>query len=59
MRHELGLDTSLTTILVSAGGFGVGPIERLIQSIAKMHHKVQVVAICGKSKELKTGFMNL
>jgi len=53
MRRKLGLDTSLTTILVSAGGFGVGPIERLIQSLAKMHHKVQVVAICGKNEELK------
>jgi processive 1,2-diacylglycerol beta-glucosyltransferase len=53
MRRKLGLDSSLTTILVSAGGFGVGPIERLIQSLAKMHHKVQVVAICGKNEELK------
>jgi processive 1,2-diacylglycerol beta-glucosyltransferase len=53
MRRKLGLDTSLTTILVSAGGFGVGPIERLIQSLVKMQHKVQVVAICGKNEELK------
>ena len=53
MRRKLGLNTSLTTILVSAGSFGVGPIERLIQSLAKMHHKVQVVAICGKNEELK------
>jgi processive 1,2-diacylglycerol beta-glucosyltransferase len=53
MRRKLGLDTSLITILVSAGGFGVGPIERLIQSLAKIHHKVQVVAICGKNKKLK------
>jgi processive 1,2-diacylglycerol beta-glucosyltransferase len=53
MRRKLGLDTLLTTILVSAGGFGVGPIERLIQSLAKLYHEVQVVAICGKNEELK------
>ena len=53
MRRKLGLDISLTTILVSAGGLGVGPIEQLIQSLAKIHHKVQVVAICGKNEELK------
>jgi processive 1,2-diacylglycerol beta-glucosyltransferase len=53
MRRKLDLDASLTTILVSAGGFGVGPIEQLIQSLAKLQHKVQVVAICGKNEELK------
>jgi len=53
MRRKLGLDASLTTILVSAGGLGVGPMEQLIQSLAKLQHKVQVVAICGKNEELK------
>jgi processive 1,2-diacylglycerol beta-glucosyltransferase len=53
MRLKLGLDASLTTILVSAGGFGVGPIEQLIQSLAKLQHNVQAVAVCGKNEELK------
>ncbi|MFH1370660.1 MAG: glycosyltransferase [Planctomycetota bacterium] len=53
MRKKLGLDAALTTILTSAGGFGVGPMEMLIQSLMKMHNKVQVVAVCGKNDELK------
>jgi processive 1,2-diacylglycerol beta-glucosyltransferase len=53
MRRKLGLDLSLTTVLVSAGGLGVGPIGQLIQSLTKLQHKAQVVAICGKNKELK------
>jgi len=53
MRKKLGLDTALPTILTSAGGFGVGPMEMLIQSLMKMHNKVQVVAVCGKNDELK------
>jgi processive 1,2-diacylglycerol beta-glucosyltransferase len=53
MRKKLGLDAALTTILTSAGGFGVGPMEMLIQSLMKMHNKVQVVAVCGKNDKLK------
>jgi processive 1,2-diacylglycerol beta-glucosyltransferase len=54
MRKSLGLDTKLPAILVSAGGFGVGPTELLVESLTKMHNKVQVIAICGKNEELKS-----
>lgn len=53
MRRKLGLDEDRTTILVSAGGFGVGPIEHLVASLLELKHCAQVVAICGKSAELK------
>jgi processive 1,2-diacylglycerol beta-glucosyltransferase len=54
MRKKLGFDAALPVILISAGGFGVGPMEMLIESLTKMHNKVQVVAICGKNEELKS-----
>jgi processive 1,2-diacylglycerol beta-glucosyltransferase len=53
MRKKLGLDINLPVILTSAGGFGVGPMEMLIESLVKMRNKVQVVAVCGKNEELK------
>jgi processive 1,2-diacylglycerol beta-glucosyltransferase len=53
MRAKFGLEEDRTTILISAGGFGVGPIEHLVQSLLEMRHTAQVVAICGRSKELK------
>jgi processive 1,2-diacylglycerol beta-glucosyltransferase len=53
-RQSLGLDPERLTILVSAGGFGVGPIETLIQELLRLTHKAQVVAIAGKSAELKS-----
>jgi processive 1,2-diacylglycerol beta-glucosyltransferase len=53
MRQQLGLDVSLPTILVSAGGFGVGPIEKLIQSLAKMQTPAQTITVCGRNEELK------
>jgi len=52
VRLQYGLNPALTTILISAGGFGMGPVEELMQSLVKMHNRVQVIAICGRNKEL-------
>lgn len=54
MRAKHGLKPDLTTILVSAGGFGVGPIEHMLESLAGMRHPAQIVALCGRNAELKS-----
>jgi processive 1,2-diacylglycerol beta-glucosyltransferase len=54
IRKQFGLDTKLPAILISAGGFGVGPTEMLVESLTQMRNKVQVIAICGKNVELKS-----
>jgi len=53
MRKKHGLDADLPAILISAGGFGVGPMEMLLESLKKLKNKVQVIAICGRNEELK------
>jgi processive 1,2-diacylglycerol beta-glucosyltransferase len=53
MRKKHGLEANLPAILISAGGFGVGPMEMLIESLGKLKNKVQVIAICGRNEELK------
>jgi processive 1,2-diacylglycerol beta-glucosyltransferase len=53
MREKHGLRQDMTTILVSAGGFGVGPVEHILQSLSEMQHPAQVVALCGRNEELK------
>jgi len=53
MRRKHNLDTSRPTLLLSAGGFGVGPVELLLQSLVKVRTKLQVVAVCGKNENLK------
>jgi len=50
-KHELAPDR--TTILLSAGGFGVGSLERLITSLIPLKHSAQIVAICGRNEDLK------
>lgn len=53
MRRKHGLEEDVTTILVSGGGFGLVPLEHLVRSLLEVRHRVQVVAICGRSEELK------
>ncbi len=52
-RLQLGLDPNLTTLLVSAGGFGVGPIEVLLHSLLKIRYPVQLAVICGRNSQLE------
>lgn len=52
-RAELGLPAEGQIVLVSAGGFGVGPVEVMIEELLKMDVAAHVVAIAGKSEALK------
>ena len=53
MRRKHGLRGRATTLLISAGGFGVGPIEHLMKSLFELKHPAQIVAVCGRSAPLK------
>ena len=59
MRKKHGLHPDLTTILVSAGGFGVGSIDHVITSLLKLRHRSQVVAIAGRNEELRQRLVKL
>lgn len=59
MRAKHKLKPEVATILVSAGGFGVGPIKQILQSLLHLKHKAQVVAICGRNEELKNEIQKL
>jgi len=53
MRRKHGLVNDRITILISAGGFGVGAMEPIIASLLQLQTRSQVVAICGRNAELK------
>ena len=54
MREKYDLAPDKLTILVSAGGFGVGNIEHLLIALSELETPAQVLAICGRNDELKT-----
>jgi processive 1,2-diacylglycerol beta-glucosyltransferase len=53
MRAKHGLVPDRTTMLLSAGGFGVGSVDALIAAMMPLKHRAQIVAICGRNEELK------
>ncbi len=53
MREKHGLDKDKLTILVSAGGFGVGNIANLLEALAELETESQIIAVCGRNEELK------
>jgi len=52
-RRERDLDPDCTTILVSAGGFGMGPIESLVRTLHQIRHPVQFAVVCGRNAALE------
>ncbi|HEY8562762.1 MAG TPA: glycosyltransferase [Pyrinomonadaceae bacterium] len=59
MREKHGLDRDRLTILVSAGGFGVGNVEHLLEALSDLQTPAQIVAVCGRNEELKTRLARL
>ncbi|HVG33592.1 MAG TPA: glycosyltransferase [Pyrinomonadaceae bacterium] len=53
MRDKHGLQQDRRVILLSAGGFGVGPMEHIVSSLGELKHPAQVVALCGRNDELR------
>jgi processive 1,2-diacylglycerol beta-glucosyltransferase len=56
-RLRLGLNPDEVMLLVSPGGYGVGPVESLIHTLQEIRHPVQIVVICGRNKRLETRLM--
>jgi processive 1,2-diacylglycerol beta-glucosyltransferase len=52
MRAKHGLKQERVTILISAGGFGVGAVAHVIESLYALKRPAQVIAVCGRNEEL-------
>lgn len=53
MRKKHRLAADLPALLVSAGGFGVGPAEKVVDRLLALERPAQVVAIAGRNEQLK------
>jgi len=52
-RKQLVLDAEATVILISAGGYGIGPVEQLVKDLLALQRPWQIVAIAGKSEKTR------
>lgn len=53
MRIKHNLDPDRRTILISAGGLGMGPVEELLCELMRLPGENQIVTVCGSNSELK------
>jgi processive 1,2-diacylglycerol beta-glucosyltransferase len=59
LRAKLGLKEDIFTVLVVGGGFGMGPIERIVRILDELKTPLQAVVICGYNQKLKTRMIRL
>ncbi len=52
-RNHLGLDPTASMILISAGGYGIGPVEQLVRDLLALQEPWQIVAIAGKAEKVQ------
>lgn len=54
LKSEMGLDPAKKTIFILGGGFGIGPIKRLVLYLDKVDREFQGIVVCGYNKKLYT-----
>jgi processive 1,2-diacylglycerol beta-glucosyltransferase len=52
-RSTLNLDAKSPVIVLAAGGYGIGPLEQLVRDLLALQKPWQLVAIAGKSEQMK------
>jgi processive 1,2-diacylglycerol beta-glucosyltransferase len=52
-RARLGLEGDRPVVLQLAGGFGVGPVEKLYQALLAVERPLDVVVVAGRNQKLK------
>jgi processive 1,2-diacylglycerol beta-glucosyltransferase len=58
IRRQYGLRNDLPTLLVLGGGFGVGPVKRILAELDKLTKPVQALVVCGRNEELRREIAN-
>jgi len=59
IRKALSLKDNLLTVLVGSGGFGIGPVERLVNELIGIDMPMQLIVVCGKNESLYNAVKDL
>ncbi len=52
LRKKFGLKEGIFTIFLSGGGFGMGPIIKMLDILDNVGERIQVIVLCGNNKNL-------
>ncbi|HXT38845.1 MAG TPA: glycosyltransferase [Candidatus Angelobacter sp.] len=53
VRRNLGLRDDLSVVLVLGGGFGMGPMSKILAAIDKVERNFQTVVVAGRNEKLR------
>jgi processive 1,2-diacylglycerol beta-glucosyltransferase len=53
IRKSLGLRDDLPVLLVLSGGFGMGPVGKILAELDKVTGEFQTLVVCGRNEELR------
>ena len=53
IRKRLGIRDDLPVLLVLGGGFGMGPVARILEELNKISLPMQILVVCGRNEELR------
>ncbi|PWU20988.1 MAG: hypothetical protein C5B50_02785 [Verrucomicrobia bacterium] len=52
-RREMGLRDDLPAVLVPSGGFGMGPVGKIVDEVDKVDGSVQILVVTGRNEALR------
>jgi processive 1,2-diacylglycerol beta-glucosyltransferase len=52
LMSQMGLDPARKTILLTSGGFGLSPAEKILDQLELLKDKVQVLVVTGRNKKM-------
>lgn len=58
-RLQLGLNPTKPVLLLSAGAFGIGPTEYMVERMLNLNSDAQTIVVCGNNRELKQRIQQL
>ncbi len=58
-RAKLGLEPDKQVLLLSAGAFGLGPTEFMVERLFNLNHDAQTLVVCGRNEELRQRLLGL
>ena len=58
-RAKLGLNPDKPVLLLSAGAFGLGPTEFMVERLFNLNHDAQTLVVCGRNEELRQRLLGL
>ncbi len=52
LKKHYGVDPDRKTVFIMSGGFGVGPVGKMLKAMKDTSSRIQVIAVCGHNEKL-------